>query len=141
MQAQAIELIDKCIEVLERDGWRRNSYGYGSNNTHCLVGALHVAAYGYNTFPGRDVCNLDLDALYAYTYARISEHLVAHNQNLRALIAGIRNEDMYPEAWNDTVATSKEEVIEMLNHCKFHMLRAAEMAARPWPEVAQTATA
>lgn len=136
MQAQAIELIDKCIAVLERDGWRKNSYRTTEPEPHCVVGALLVATYGYGEAPRRNP-NLDLDSLYAYTYQRIAEHLTAHS-SFRTYRHG--NAGIDPETWNDVVATSKEEVIEMLNHCKFHMLRAAEMAARPWPEVVQTAT-
>lgn len=130
MQAEAIGLIDKTIEVLERDGWVKGVYRNAEPEPHCVVGALNVAAFGYHALPA--LGNVEEWAVYHYTYQRIAEHLGEHTRGHGVL---------EPEHWNDHVATSKEEVIEMLNHCKFHMLRNAEMVARPWPEVRQTATA
>lgn len=129
MQAEAIGLIDKAIEVLERDGWAKGVYRNGEPEPHCVVGALHVAAFGYHELPS--LSDMELWGVYHYTYQRIAEHLGEHRGY------GV----LEPEHWNDHVATSKEEVIEMLNHCKFHMLRTAEMALRPWPGVPQTAAA
>lgn len=131
MQAEAIGLIDKTIEVLERDGWVKGVYRNAVPGPHCVVGALHVAAFGYCEQPP-PLSDMELWGVYRYTYQRIAEHLGEHTRGHGAL---------EPEHWNDHVATSKEEVIEMLNHCKFHMLRTAEMALRPWPGVPQTAAA
>lgn len=125
MLDQAVELIDKTIEVLERDGWRKGAYVYYHQAPHCLVGALHIAAYGYGNDCGIASLDIATDALYAYTYRRIAEHLGAH-YGAGAL--------MEPEAWNDVVPKCKADVIEMLQHCKFHSRRDAEMAVRPWPE-------
>jgi hypothetical protein len=136
MQAEAIKLIDKCIEVLERDGWRVGAYNYYDDQPHCLVGALYVAAYGYGD-PyelSRRYRGTEVGAIYAYTYRRIAEHLTSHIPALAR-----HSSDMLPEGWNDAMATSKEEVIEMLHHCKFHMLRNAEQAVRPWPELQSAA--
>lgn len=141
MQAQAIELIDKTIAVLERDGWRTGAYNYHSDKPHCLVGAMHVAAYGYqDAYEIMIGVATETDALFHYTYKRVAEHLGEHSPRL-VQTAQRLDVSPSPENWNDAVATSKEEVIEMLNHCKFHMLRNAEMVARPWPEVRQPATA
>jgi hypothetical protein len=140
MQAEAIKLIDKTIEVLERDGWCRGSYTLYDPEPHCLIGALHVATYGYLSAWNHAHLPIAMVTAYEYTKRRISEHIAAHYPKY-ARAAAIEGCVGNPEAWNDTVATSREEVIEMLNHCKFHMLRTAEMAVRPWPEVPQTAAA
>jgi hypothetical protein len=127
MHETTIGLLDETIAVLERDGWVKGSYSARAGVPHCLVGALQVAAH--IEYWSDEYCSDGKRAFedYRAAYRAISTHLAAHTTWRPLGFCGceacqkVTDGNVQIEAWNDVIATSMTEVIEMLNHCKFHL--------------------
>jgi len=86
------ELRKKAAEVIETRGWHRGSY-IGQNGAVCMLGALHIAAFGNAV--GCDLTN-SLEARIAFNEAKES--------------IGLKS---IPK-WNDRKGRTKNQVIERL---------------------------
>lgn len=145
MHEKTIALLDGTIEVLERDGWTKAYYG-PPGSPHCVIGALRVAAAAGKRWDNEEVSIPEYRAAHAAIKAHLSAHLTPEQEEFLAptkamhctcdlCVPADTPPGIAPETWNDSFATSQQEVIEMLNHCKFHLLQESrdELLARGIP--------
>ena len=99
------ETLNKAADLIEERGWMKAAFGTDSaTGPLCLEGGI-LAAMGMTDWV------MDVEGCPAYVAIR--RHLGTRCRN--AVLPGVSDDRLW--AWNDTVAKSADEVIEVLRAC------------------------